>query len=319
MLGALGVTILNDESFENCMNRRSFLLMTAGLLASTGVQARGTTAEILRAELPRVCGRRAAAIEATLTRLSRLKPPTSGRTITVDLPSQQLVAYQDGSIVMECRVVIGDEGWRTPDLDTVTTFVRFNPTWTVPESIVSARRWRDKVLADPSYFENLNFRIEAGGRMMTPTDVSESGLRPVRFVQQPGRSNALGRVKIGLAAGGSVYLHDTNDQEAFGEDDRAQSHGCIRVEKAMELAAWVMGIDPDAAREMRRGGDKRDHRPGPVRVVTTYFTAWPDDQGVVQYYPDIYARDRRVARCSSDTEPMRQWVPSGFPSDYEVE
>lgn len=302
------------------MNRRSFLLMSASLLAAPAARARGTTSEILRAELPRVCGRRAASIEATLTRLARLRPPGGGKTITVDLPSQQLVAYVDGRVVLESRVVIGDEGWRTPDLDTVTTFVRFNPTWTVPESIINARRWRQKLGTNPGYFENLNFLVEAGGRMMTPSDAASAGLRPGRFVQQPGRNNALGRVKIGLAAGGAVYMHDTNDQEAFGEEDRAQSHGCIRVEKAMELAAWVMGIDTGTARDMQRSGDKRDHRPGSVRVVTTYFTAWPDDQGTVQYYPDIYDRDRKVARCETDTEPMRQWVPAGgVPNDYEVE
>lgn len=282
------------------MHRRSFLLGAGALLMQPPAKASATTADVLRSELGRVCGRRAAAIEATLARLARLRPPGAGKTITVDIPSQQLATYQDGRTVMESRVVIGDEGWRTPDLDTSVTYVRANPTWTVPQSIINARRWHEKLATNPRYFERLDFRVVAGGRSMTPTEAAERGLRPTSFVQQPGRKNALGVVKIGLAAGNSIYIHDTNDADAFDEDERAQSHGCIRVEKAMELASWVLGMSEGEFTGLQRNGDRSDRRAPPVRVVTTYFTAWPDASGVVQYYDDIYRKDRQVGRCAGD-------------------
>ncbi len=302
------------------MNRRSFLLGASALLIPQSARASGTTADVLRAELPKVCGRRAAAIEATLARLARLRPPGLGKTVTVDIPSQQLATYEDGRTVMESRVVIGDEGWRTPDLDTSATYVRLNPTWTVPESIIKARRWRDKLSRNPRYFERLDFRVVAGGRSMSPTEAAERGLRPTSFIQQPSRNNALGVVKIGLAASGSVYLHSTNDDEAFGDDDRAQSHGCIRVEKAMELAGWVLGMSEGEISRLQRSGDRTDRRAPPVRVVTTYFTAWPDASGVVQYYDDIYRKDRQVGRCAGDgITTSRSEASAPTYEEYEVE
>src|SRR5690606_23975589 len=121
-------------------------------------------------------------------------------------------------------------------------FVRFNPTWTVPESIMRARSWRRKLAEDPAYSTRLDFRIGLDGRMVTPDEAAPHADRTGSFVQQPGPGNALGRVKLGLAQGESIYLHDTNDHSAFDESQRALSHGCIRVERAVELASWVLGI-----------------------------------------------------------------------------
>ena len=296
------------------MDRRAFLLAAASAMVLPAVARAdpGGATAILRAQLPRVCGKQAAAIRGTLARAARLRPPGPGKTIVVDLPSQQLVAYRDGSIELECRVVIGDEGWSTPDLDTGAAFVRFNPTWTVPESIIDARNWRTKVKQNPEYFSRLNFLIESGGRMVEPEEAAAAGMSVGRFVQQPGKGNALGAVKIGLSIGGSVYLHDTNDHGAFDNDDRAVSHGCIRVEKALELAAWALEIDTSQAQDFWRSDDRTERKPpSPVRVVTTYFSAWPDDAGNIQYYQDIYGRDGGgSADCTQSTR-------SG--SDYQEE
>jgi Uncharacterized protein conserved in bacteria len=250
--------------------------------------------EILRAELDsgRACGANAAAIEGTLSRLARTRPPGPGKTVVIDMPSQHLAAYRDGVTELESRVVVGDPSWQTPDLDTRIVNVRYNPTWTVPESILKARGWRSKLDSSPEYFRNLNFLVELDGAMVDPFTAAGSGSRVGRFVQQPGEGNALGQVKFPLADGDAIYLHDTNDYGAFGEDSRALSHGCVRVERAVELAAWVMDIGLAQAQDYIYGDDRREHTGfGTVRVVTTYFTAWPDANGNVLYYPDIYGRD----------------------------
>lgn len=308
------------------LNRRRFglSLLGAGLALSSPAlvaPARASIRSILEAELAsgRACGRREAALRGTLGRMQGMRPPASGRAIVVDIPSQHLAAYEDGTVALESRVVVGEPSWRTPDLETRISFVRFNPTWTVPESIVQARGWRGKLSRNPAYFEKLAFDVEAGGRMMAPAEAAASGLPSGRFVQRPGPGNALGRVKLGLAMGGAIYLHDTSDPDAFDEDARALSHGCVRVERAMDVAAWVLGMTPERADDLLNDDDRQDRRPAaPVRVTSTYFTAWPDDAGQVRYYPDIYGRDPAPSRpCGpgqADDGASAARMP--FPEDY---
>jgi murein L,D-transpeptidase YcbB/YkuD len=277
--------------------RRLGTLLAASLagLAIGGGRALAGTRAMLEAELAAgACGERAAALRGTLARMAAARPPLTGRAIVVDIPSQHLAAYEDGKVVLESRVVVGDATWKTPDLETAVTFVRMNPTWTVPESIVAARGWRSKLARTPGWFEGNNFDVEVDGRLLDPASASGGAERARRFVQRPGPGNALGRVKFGLAAGGAVYLHDTSDPDGFDEDARALSHGCVRVEEAMRLAAWTLGMPFAEARDLLMADDRRDRRPpSPVRVVTTYYTAWPDAGGAVRYYPDVYGRDGR--------------------------
>jgi len=163
-------------------------------------------------------------------------------------------------------------------------------------------------------------RVWEGGDLLALTGAVACGISLAVTIHLPSRNNALGVVKIGLAAGGSVYLHSTNDDEAFGDDDRAQSHGCIRVEKAMELAGWVLGMSEGEISRLQRSGDRTDRRAPPVRVVTTYFTAWPDASGVVQYYDDIYRKDRQVGRCAGDgITTSRSEASAPTYEEYEVE
>lgn len=292
-------------------DRRTLLKILAAAGASAflpAIPARASTGviAILEDELAsgRACGSEAAAIRATLSRIGRTPSPGAGRTVVVDLPSQHLGAYVDGQLEFESRVVVGDPSWETPDLDTEVSMVRFNPTWTVPESILRARSWRDRLASEPGYFERLNFLVELRGQMVSPSEASSSASSVGRFVQQPGPGNALGKVKLGLKAGGAIYLHDTNDPAAFDEGGRALSHGCIRVERAVELAAWVLGMSDYEAEGLVDADDRKDRNGfAPVRVVTTYFTAWPDAYGGVAYYPDIYGRDGGPADCGVGLAP----------------
>ncbi len=283
------------------MGRRAFLAGAGAWVAAipaaraaAPAAAGGHVRSILVAELAsgRPCASQAAAIKGTLARMADTRPPTEGRSIVVDLPSQTLTAYEGGDAVLDSIVVVGDPGWRTPDLDTTVAYVRFNPTWTVPESIVEARDWQSKLRRSPGYFSKLDFKVVVDGRAVSPEQAAASGGRATRFVQQAGAGNALGRVKFGLNAGQSIYLHDTNDKAGFGEEGRALSHGCMRVERAMDLAAWALGMDGEEARRHVTDGDAADHAVHPaIRVLTTYFTAWPDKDGVVAYYDDVYGRD----------------------------
>jgi murein L,D-transpeptidase YcbB/YkuD len=226
--------------------------------------------------------------------------PTQGRLILVNVASRTLAAYEDGNPVLESRVVIGKEGWRTPDLSTSVDYVRVNPTWTVPESIVKANRWRAKLASNPSYFARNGFDVVVRGRAVDPRDVADDEVAGATFVQRPARDNALGRLKIGMVNTGGIYLHDTNDKAAYDRKG-VESHGCIRVESVRELAAWILGKDKADIKQWIDDDDRTNRKPEkPVKVVVGYFTAWPDGEGKVHYYTDIYNRDPRDPACRRD-------------------
>jgi L,D-transpeptidase YcbB len=255
---------------------------------------------VLKAQTPKnACGRRESALRGTLERLAGMSIPTEGRLILVNIASRSLAAYEDGNPVLESRVVIGKEGWRTPDLSTTVDYVRLNPTWTVPESIVKANRWRAKLASNPSYFARNGFDVVVRGRAVDPRDIADSEVAGATFVQRPAKDNALGRIKIGLVNSGGIYLHDTNDKAAYDRKG-VESHGCIRAEAISELAAWILGKDKVDIAQWLDDDDRSNRKPvRPVRVVVGYFTAWPDAESKVHYFSDIYNRDPRNPSCAA--------------------
>lgn len=226
------------------------------------------------------CGQRAASLAGTRARLASISLPDTGRLVLVNVASQTLTAYRDGEPEIEMRVVVGTPRTRTPDLLTEMDFVRLNPTWTVPASILREPGFR-RNLADPTFVSRNGF-VGGGGR----------------WVQQPGPRNALGRVKFGLRNSGAIYLHDTNEPSKFDIDLRALSHGCIRLHDPFALAAWVLGTGRDEIEVRQRGGERRDIRDfSRVAVVVGYFTAFPDANGDLILHRDVYRRDPRPIPC----------------------
>lgn len=280
------------------MRRLFVALAVAALPASAQASATGWIAEALGARLTRSCGAEAAAIEGTLSRLSSLDLPTDGKVLVVNIPAGIVTAYEDGVPVIESRAVVGKDGTPTPEMSTAVTYVRVNPTWTVPESIIERNGWRQRLADDPGFFEDNGFDVEWRGRLVSPWEASADPWAAGWFVQRPGPGNALGLVKIGLAESDGIYLHDTNEPTRFGADLRAASAGCVRVEEIREVAAWILDTDRWTVDSMVDAGQMTDHRPPrPVRVVLGYWTAWPDAAGEVRYYPDIYGLDGPPASC----------------------
>ena len=286
------------------LSRRHFIASAAAALSSVPARAAlgHPIAERLSRELAVVgdCDSRAA-IEGTLTRLGRLPLPSSGRLVVVNVAGRFLAAYRDGEPELESRVVVGRDGWHTPDLATSVASVTLNPTWTVPETILRDEGWRGELASDPGWAERNGFDVLLGGRRVAPDRVGTAELLKATLVQRPGADNALGRMKIAMRNAGSIYLHDTNEPGGFGDPGHAGSHGCVRVELALELAAWVLGASGAEVVDLVSGGSTIVRTtPEPVHVVFGYFTAWPDAVGRIAYYPDIYRRD--AARCEQEDE-----------------
>lgn len=183
--------------------------------------------------------------------LAEIIPPT-GRAILVNIPAFELIAFDEGAAVLRSRVIVGTPWTPTPRLQTYTTAVRFRPTWRPTPSMLATGEYRD-------------------------------GIRPA------GPENPLGLAAIRLEPGLLVYLHDTNRRDLFAEENRALSHGCIRVERWDEVIAWLLEMPLEDVHNIANGTHTFDVPAPMVSVTLGYFLSFPDDAGVMQHFDDIYS------------------------------
>jgi len=177
-----------------------------------------------------------------------------------------------------------------------------NPTWTVPPGIF-ANDILPAVKRDPGYLAKRGLSVVDSAGQLVTAPIDWATMTPRRFPyllrQEPGPENALGRVKFMFPNAYSVYLHDTPSQALFAKSERAFSSGCIRVENALELARLLLegqtGWDADAiAAAVASGKTHTVTLQKKVPVLLTYWTAWVDRDGVLQFRSDVYGRDAKV-------------------------
>lgn len=240
---------------------------------------------------------RRAALRASLERLRAIPAAPGRRFVLVDTASAQLWMYADGRPAGRMKVVVGKPGMVTPLMAAFIRFVALRPYWNVPPDLVrqtyaprAAREGWQTIVRQR--FEVLDGWGEAP-RRLDPRRVDwravADGRRDVRVRQLPGAGNMMGRMKFMFPNPLGIYLHDTPGRWAFAEGERRFSAGCVRLEDADALLAFVFGgaapAMPKAARE--RAVDL----PAPVPVYITYLTARPDGAGGIAYHPDVEGRD----------------------------
>ncbi len=191
-----------------------------------------------------------------------------GRVIMHDLPEQFVIVNIAGftaylvrgqDIAWSARVQVGKTYRKTPLFRSEINYLVFNPTWTVPPGII-ARDILPAAKADPASISRRGLKVlDSGGREVDPASVDWSRFRggniPYTLRQDPGPKNALGRVKLMFPNPYLVYLHDTPSQDLFDRAERAFSSGCVRVERALELAELVLNEPEPVERAVDRQGD----------------------------------------------------------------
>lgn len=242
----------------------------------------------------------AARIETLLLNLDRLRwmPDQLGaRHILVNIAGFEVMVMRDGRPILRSAIVVGKRRQETPAFSDTVEHVVVNPYWNVPKSI-AVEEIAPQAARDPSYIhrEDMEVVVPGGGTIdpyMVDWEAAAAGDLPYRLRQRPGPANALGRVKILFPNDFAVYLHDTPARSLFDRRVRAFSHGCMRVEKPLELAAEVLDWPVEKLAALIDTGERRwlsVDRPTPVHV--TYLTAWVDpDTGAVQFRDDLYGRD----------------------------
>jgi murein L,D-transpeptidase YcbB/YkuD len=247
---------------------------------------------------------RAEQIAVNLERQRWLNGRLTDRYILVNTAGFEMWVMEDGRPVLSSRVINGQANeWETPEFSEMMTHMVVNPTWYVPMSIAKYEIL-PKLKQDPTYLAKAGMRLI--GVDAEAEQIDWSGVTPETFpgrvTQLPGEGNALGNVKFMFPNQYSVYLHDTPGKNLFEKDIRDFSHGCVRVERAHELAAYLLegqARNPGAYFDevLASGKEQRIEIERPLPVILTYRTAWIDENGIEQFRGDIYARDSVVARA----------------------
>ncbi len=204
------------------------------------------------------------------------------------------------------RVVVGSKAHQTNFFEDEIETVEFNPYWGVPQSII-VNEMLPKLRRDPSYLDRLGYEVQVGGRAVSSTSVNWYGSTNAVSVRQPPSSdNALGDLKILFPNAHAIYMHDTPAKSFFNRDMRALSHGCIRLVDPRRMAAAVLGTSVEKVGEQIASGKNRAVQvPVKIPVYVAYFTAWPDKDGKVQFFDDVYDRDSYVQKAFAVTTKAR--------------
>ncbi|EME71904.1 hypothetical protein H261_01617 [Paramagnetospirillum caucaseum] len=233
----------------------------------------------------------------------RWMPRSFGRHhIAVNIAAQQMEVVEDGNVAMTMRVVVGDIKHPTPSMNTTMSSVVLNPAWRVPTSIAN-KEILPKLRKDPNYLATSNLQIvdyPEGSPVSAGDGVDWNAIGkkfPYRLRQPPGPDNALGQLKFNLTDSDDIYMHDTNNRKVFGRSYRALSHGCVRLERPVELGELLLGArwqgrlaDNIAANKSTR--TLMLERTVPVYMM--YWTAWADENGILHFRDDLYGHDRRL-------------------------
>jgi len=239
-----------------------------------------------------------------------------GEFVLVDVAAFDVSWFRSDEPVWSSKVIVGRPYRETPIFKSLITYVVFNPTWTIPPGILV----KDKLpilKKDPGYLQRNHIRVlDSRGREVDPHSVNWKAygpgrLPPYQLRQDPGDDNALGLVKIMFPNRYSVYLHDTPTKSLFDKDERTFSSGCIRVQKAFELAELVLD-DPvrwnsaAIAEVVAAKATRTVNLARPVPVLILYWTAQPTIDGRVIFRNDVYGRDpSTLAALDRPLQPLR--------------
>ena len=259
------------KNFQVRMGYKPDGVISAGLIKDMNVSATERVEQILM----------------NLGRMRWFQTEPSGQLVVVNIPEFVLHMYEGKKKAFVMNVVVGKEGHNTMMFNGDLNQVVFSPYWNVPPSIV-----RNEIL--PSMAKNPNY---LSAQNMEQTG-SEGGLPVIR--QKPGPKNSLGRVKFLFPNSFNIYFHDTPAKSLFEKDKRAYSHGCIRLAEPEKMATYLLRNDPSWTPEkieaaMNSGKEQFVRLKQPIPVIITYYTAWVDESGRLNFRDDVYDHDKKLA------------------------
>ncbi|MBV6631535.1 MAG: L,D-transpeptidase family protein [Alphaproteobacteria bacterium] len=269
-----------------------------------GLEADGAVGPATLAELNVPANVRLATLVINVERARQWAKDYGDRFIAVNIAAGRLHLIEGGNTVFDTRVIVGRIDRTTPIIHSKITRLDFNPFWYCPDSI-ARRDLLPAIQTDPDYFFNNGIRVltsfSNGAEEIPPEEIdwfSYDGIDnlPYKFRQDPGPWNVLGPVRFNFNNNHSVYLHGTSNEELFEQATRTFSSGCVRVDGALDISAYLASAhdkwDVDRVQGVVESYKTRSvtlDDPMPVHLI--YRTAWVDHDGTVQFRPDVYDWD----------------------------
>lgn len=253
-------------------------------------------------------------INVNMERYRWLDREDKGRRVIVNIASFEAFAGEAGKFDLSMPVVVGKLHHETPVFSDSIKYIVFNPYWTLTPNI-ARNETLPKLKKDPLYLQKHDMRIFQGwgddSKELDPmkidwSKVTKKEMNQYRVRQDPGPKNSLGTLKIIFPNKYDVYLHDTPAQSLFKRENRAFSHGCIRMDRPVEMASWVLGGEEKGWGVKRINeiikSKKRQvavlEKPLPVHIL--YRTTYVDENNKIHFFEDVYGRDKILAKgCCS--------------------
>lgn len=255
-----------------------------------------------------------------MERLRWKNKPHEDKYVIVNIPDYRLDVMENGQSALNMKVIVGEGrntdnqislaeynendkidrpfSRETPQLNSLIYAAQVNPVWNIPQSIAT-KEIMVEAAQDPYYLANKGIDVYKNGKMVDDPetiDWNKAAKGDYEFKQRPGDLNSLGKIKFLFKNNSNVYLHDTPAKDAFNKSMRALSHGCVRVGDPLALAKNLFG---ESSAYDTIAKDMADPKPSPttlelpkkVPVYITYITCWADENGTLQYRPDVYGLD----------------------------
>lgn len=286
-------TAPNSTLFDDTLTQATIRFQRRHHLDTDGVVGKQTLAALNTTTEQRI-----GQIRVNLER-SRMLQDIPGTAVVVDIAGYEVSLFRDGERLLRSRAQVGRPYRSTPTFRDRITYIEFNPTWTVPPSILN-KDVLPAIKRDPGYLQSKNMQVlTMGGEVVDPSTVNwqlypQQGF-PYMLRQRPGPKNSLGRLKVMFPNEHMVYLHDTPSQSLFNRSERTFSSGCIRVQKIMELAELLLD---DAAWDqaaiasvIAKQTTKRVSLRESVPIYLVYWTVEVQEDGSVDFKRDPYQRD----------------------------
>ena len=225
-----------------------------------------------------------------------------GTFVIVDIAGYKVAMYRDGKPIWRSRVQVGKAARNTPIFQAQISYITFNPTWTVPPTILK-EDVLPKVQSNLGYLAAHRMRVlDRDGNVLDPSTVDWSNPRGISLRQDAGPDSSLGQVVIRFPNDYAIYLHDTPHRELFSRTVRATSSGCIRVENPLQLVELLFN-DPvkwnsaGIQKQLANGKTANILLPVKVPVLLAYWTVDMGSDGRVAFKPDVYGYDAPVLRA----------------------
>lgn len=271
-------------------------------LSADGVIGRGTVRALIGDSNEDKVGKLIVAME----QLRWLPVDLGDRHVMINQPSFRVAYYEHGTEQFSMRSVIGSKAHQTFFFQDKIKTVEFNPSWGVPQSII-VNEMVPKLRKDPSYLDRQGYEVAVNGRAVSSTSVDwYSSTQNISVRQPPSSDNALGDLKILFPNAHAIYMHDTPAKSFFKRDMRALSHGCVRLAEPRKMAAALLSIsEKEVDARIANGRNAPTPVTADIPVYVAYFTAWPNKDGKVEYFGDVYDRDVATMKALEATAKAR--------------